>query len=133
MITNDARCTCDFKSTIAMAKAAFDKKKDSFTSKLDLNLRAKLVKCYIWSITLLGAENWTLCKVDKKGLKRSEIWCWRRMEKISWTDLLKNEQHYIQSSGRGISCVVSKNCLLKHVIEGKIGCDISDGKTRKKT
>jgi len=32
-----------------MAKVAFNKKKTLFTSKLDLNLRKKLVKCYIWS------------------------------------------------------------------------------------
>jgi hypothetical protein len=41
------RCTREIKSRIAMAKAAFNKKKNLFTSKLDLNLRKKLVKCYI--------------------------------------------------------------------------------------
>ena len=56
MITNDARCTHEIKSRIAMAKAAFNRKKTSFTSKLDLNLRKKLVKCYIWSITLCDVE-----------------------------------------------------------------------------
>jgi hypothetical protein len=35
MITNDARCTREIKSRIAMAKAAFNKKKTLFTSKLD--------------------------------------------------------------------------------------------------
>jgi hypothetical protein len=48
MITNNARCTREIKSRIAMEKAAFNKKKTLFTSKLDLNLRKKLVKCYIW-------------------------------------------------------------------------------------
>ena len=43
-----------------MAKAAFNKKKNLFTSKLDLNLRKKLVKCYVWSMALCGAETWTL-------------------------------------------------------------------------
>jgi hypothetical protein len=79
MITNDARCTHEIKSRIAMAKAAFNKKKTLFTSKLDLNLRKKLVKCYIWSITLYGAETWTLRKVDQKYPESFEIWCWRRM------------------------------------------------------
>ena len=45
ILTNDVRCTCEIKSRIAMAKAAFNKKKTLFTSKLDLNLRKKLVKC----------------------------------------------------------------------------------------
>jgi hypothetical protein len=54
MITNDTRCTREIKSRIAMAKAAFNKK-TLFTSKLNLNIRKKLVKCYIWSIALCGA------------------------------------------------------------------------------
>jgi hypothetical protein len=45
MITNDARRTREIKSRLAVAKAAFNKKKTHFTSKLDLNLRKKLVKC----------------------------------------------------------------------------------------
>jgi hypothetical protein len=38
-----------------MPKAALNRKKTLFTNKLDLNLRNKLVKCYIWSIALYGA------------------------------------------------------------------------------
>ena len=41
-----------------MAQAAFNRKKTFFTSKLDLSLRKKLVKCYIWSIALCGAGTW---------------------------------------------------------------------------
>ena len=47
MLTNDGRCACEIKSRIAMAKAAFSKKETLFASKLDLNLRNKLIKCYI--------------------------------------------------------------------------------------
>ena len=74
-----------------MAKASFNKK-NLLTSKLDLNLRKKLVKCYIWSIVLCGAENWTLWKVDQKYLESFEMWCWRRMENISWNDHVWNER-----------------------------------------
>jgi hypothetical protein len=45
MITNDARCTREIKARIAMAKAAFNKKRTLFTGKLDSELRKKLVKC----------------------------------------------------------------------------------------
>ena len=45
MLINDGRCTCEIKSRIAMAKAAFNKKKTLFTSTLNLNLRKKLIKC----------------------------------------------------------------------------------------
>jgi hypothetical protein len=65
-----------------MVKAASNKK-NLFTSKLDLHLRKKLVKCYIWNIALYGAETWTLRKVDQKCLESLETWCCKRMEKTS--------------------------------------------------
>jgi len=79
ILTNDRRCTCEIKSRIAMAKSAFNKKKVIFTSTLDLELRKKLVKCYIWSIALYAAETWTLRAVDQKHLESFEMWCWRRV------------------------------------------------------
>jgi hypothetical protein len=55
ILTNDKRCTCEIKCRIAMAKAAFNKKRALSTSTLDLELTKKLVKSYIWSIALYGA------------------------------------------------------------------------------
>jgi hypothetical protein len=55
MITNDARCTREIKYRIDMAKAAFNRKNSLFNSKLELNLRKKLAKCYICSIALYSA------------------------------------------------------------------------------
>ena len=74
-----------------MAKAAFRKKKALFTRKLDLNLRKKLVQCYMWSKALYGDETWTFQQVDQKYLGSFEMWYWRRMEKISWTDHVRSE------------------------------------------
>ena len=74
-----------------MATAAFNEVKALFTSKLELNLGKKLVKCYIWSIALYDFETWTTRKVDQKYLESFEMWCWRRMENIGRTDSVKNE------------------------------------------
>jgi hypothetical protein len=52
MITDDAICTHEIKCRIAIAKAAFNKKA-LFTSKLNLNLREKLVKCYSWNTVFM--------------------------------------------------------------------------------
>jgi hypothetical protein len=73
-----------------MAKAAFNKMA-LFTSTLHLKLRKKLVKWYIWSIALYGAETWMLRSVNQKYLESFEMWCWRRRE-ISWTDHVRNEE-----------------------------------------
>jgi hypothetical protein len=73
MVTNDARCTCEIKSRVVMARAAFNKKKTVFTSKLGLNLKNKLVNCYVWSVALCGAETWTLWKVGHKYLENFKM------------------------------------------------------------
>jgi hypothetical protein len=49
MLTNYRVCICEIKSSICMAKGAFNKKA-LFTCNWDLNFRKKLVKCYNWSI-----------------------------------------------------------------------------------
>jgi hypothetical protein len=67
-----------------VAKAAFNKKKSLFTSKLDLNLRNKHLEH-----SFVCGETWTLLKNDQKYLESFEMWCWRRMEIISWTNFEK--------------------------------------------
>jgi hypothetical protein len=73
MLTNDGRCTCEIKYRTATAKAAFNKKRALFTSKMDLQLRKKLVKCYIWNISLYATETWTLRAVDQKHLESFQM------------------------------------------------------------
>jgi hypothetical protein len=59
---------------------------------LDLNWSEKLAKFYIWSVTLYSADTWKLRKVDRKYLESFEVWCWRKTEKIIWTDRVRNEE-----------------------------------------
>jgi len=71
VLTNDARCAREIKSTTGKTKAIFNKQIIFFptTSKFDCNLRKKLVQCYIWSTALCGVRTWTLRKVDPKRLE----------------------------------------------------------------
>jgi len=61
------------------------------------------------------------------------MWCWRRMEKISCTDHVRNEEvllrvneqrnilHEIRKrTANWIGHILRRNCLLKQVTEGKI-------------
>jgi hypothetical protein len=80
----------EIKPWIAIEKAALNNVKTLLTSKLNLNLRNKLLKGYIWSIDLCGADIRTLGRVDQKYVESFGMWCWRRMGKISWTDRVKN-------------------------------------------
>jgi hypothetical protein len=124
---------CEIKSRIVMAKGAFNNKRALFAGEMDWELRKKLVKCYIWSVALYGTEIGTVWGVDQKQLERFEMWCWGRVEKISWTDRVRNEEvllrvkeqrnilHEISKrKANWIGHILRRNCLLRHVIEGKI-------------
>jgi hypothetical protein len=60
------------------------------------------------------------------------MWCWRRMEKISWTDHVRNEDvllrvkeqrnilHELRKrKANWIGHILRRNCFLQRVIEGK--------------
>ena len=112
LLTNDGRCTREIKSRIAMAKAAFIKKKTLFTSKLHLNLRKKLIKCYIWSMALYGSETWKLREANQKYLE---------VMKLLRVNEQRNILHEIRKrKANWIGHILRRNCLLKQVIEGKI-------------
>jgi len=46
----------------------------------------------IWSITLYGAETWTMRKEDVKRIEAFEMWIWKRMERICWREHKTNEE-----------------------------------------
>ena len=61
------------------------------------------------------------------------MWCWRRMEKISWTDHVRNEEVLLRvdilyeirkRKANWIGHILRRNWLLKQVIEGKIKGDM---------
>ena len=130
-----------------MAKAVFNKKRALIASTLVLKLRKKLGKCYIRSIALYGAEAWTLRAVDQKHLESFHMWRRRRMEKISWTDHVRNEEillrvkeqrnilHEIRKrKANWIGHILRRNCLLQRVIKGKIkwGIEVTGRRGRRR-
>jgi hypothetical protein len=91
-------------------------------------------------MALYGAATWTL-RADQKLLESFEMWCRRRMEKISWTDHVRNEEvllrineqrnilHEIRKrKANWIGHILCRNCLLQRVIEGKIKGGIVTGR-----
>ena len=81
---------------------------------------------------MYGAETQTLGKADQKYLRSFEIGCWRRIEKISWTDRVRNEVlHSIQEEknilrtrnrkkANCIGRILRRNCLQRHATERKV-------------
>ena len=65
-----------------MEKEAFNRNRSILCEPLEKELRKRLVKCFVWSVVLYGAETWTLRRNEQKQLEAFEMWVWRRMERV---------------------------------------------------
>ena len=83
-----------------MAKEAFNRKRSIFCGPLEKELRKRLVKRFVWSVMLYGAETWTLRRNEQKRLEAFEMWAWRRMERVKWTYKIKQNCSCARKSGR---------------------------------
>jgi hypothetical protein len=91
-ITEDGRTETEVKERIGMAKEAFNKRKELLKRKMNRELKKRNVKTVIWSVALYAAETWTLRKEEMRRINALEMWLWRRMEKISWTEKRTDEE-----------------------------------------
>jgi hypothetical protein len=55
------------------------------------------------ALVLLFIKPSFLHYIPKYLLPNMHYWCWRRMDKISWTDYVRNEEVLLRVKGRGIS------------------------------
>jgi len=93
LLTEDGRSEREIKVRISMAKEAFEKHKKLLTENtINKNLRKRLIKTLVWSVLLYGSETWTMRKGDTDKLESCEMWMWRRMEKVTWRERVRNEE-----------------------------------------
>ncbi|CAI6343800.1 unnamed protein product [Macrosiphum euphorbiae] len=143
-ITEDGRSKTNIICRIAQAKRAFqDKSHILTTNSVSLEIRKKFLKSYIWSVALFGSETWTINSTEKNRLEAFEMWCYRKMLKIPWTEKVTNkevldkikEQRQIWKSiqsrrGKMIGHILRHESLLKKIIEGDVEGHIARGRPR---
>lgn len=92
-VTAEWMQSTEIRARIEQARAAFNNMKRLFTSKdLSLPLKIRLVKCYVFPVLLYGAEAWTLTEALMKKLEAFEMWVYRRILRISWTEHTTNQE-----------------------------------------
>ena len=86
----------EIKSRIESGRFTFNKIRSLFCDdNLNLKLRQRMVKCYVWPIFLYGVEAWTLKVTTLNRLEAFEMWIFRRMlriprvERVTSRDVLK--------------------------------------------
>ena len=60
---------------------------DSILKRIDITLptKAHLVKAMVFPVVMYGCESWTIKKAESLRIDAFELWCWRRLLRVSWT------------------------------------------------
>ena len=118
VITDDGYTLEDVKTRIATAKKKFIEKRDILSSEIDINIRKRITKA-VWSTATYGAETWTMSKEIERRLQSFEMWCWRRLLKVKWTEK-KTKERVLDEIGEERKLLSSikkrKHCWIGHVL-----------------
>ena len=66
---------------------------DSILKSRDITLptKAHLVKAMVFPVVMYGCESWTVKKAEHRRTDRFELWCWRRLLRVPWTERRFNQ------------------------------------------
>ena len=66
---------------------------DSLLKNRDITLPTKvhLVKVMVFPVVMYGCESWTIKKTERRRIDAFELWCWRRLLRVSWTARQSNQ------------------------------------------
>ena len=85
LITTSSGCSTELRRRMAMAKSAMVGLNKIWTDRgITKATKKRLVSALIFPIATYGCESWTLTKADQSRITSFEMWCWRRMLRISW-------------------------------------------------
>ena len=88
IVTNDSNSSTEINVRLAIARQVMRQLTEIWKSAE--KLKKQLVKSLVWSIALYGSESWAVKKCDEKRIPAFELWCWRRVLRISWTEYKTN-------------------------------------------
>lgn len=143
LISEDGTCEAELKSRIAMAKDAFNKRRELLTKRMSINLKKRIIKIIVWSVALYGSETWTLRKKERDKLEAFEMWTWRNMMKISWQEHKTND-YVLQTVGerrkilemimerkkKWLGHILRGESLVRDVLEGRLEGSRGRGRPR---
>ena len=66
---------------------------DSVCKSRDITLptEVRLVKAMVFPVVMYGCESWTVKKAERQRIDSFELWCWRRLLRVSWTPRRSNQ------------------------------------------
>ena len=87
MITEDGLCEKEVRRKIAMRKATMGGLTSIWKDRgVTLEKKVKLVNVLVFAIVLYEAETWIMRKHERRKIDDFELWCWRRVLRVSWME-----------------------------------------------
>ena len=91
-ITADGDCSHEIKRHLLLGRKAMTNP-DSIIKGRDITLPTKfhIVKTMFFPVVMYGCESWTIKKAEHQRIDAFELWCWRRLLRVSWTARRSNQ------------------------------------------
>ena len=77
---------------------------DSILKSRDITLptEVRLIKAMVFPVVMYGCESWTRKKAECRRIDAFELWCWRRLLRVSWT-VRRSKQSILKEMSPGCS------------------------------
>ena len=97
-ITADGDCSHEVKRYLLLGRKAV-KNLGRILKSRDITLPTKvcLAKAMVFPAVMYGCESWAIKKAEHRRIDAFELWCWRRLLKVSWTARGSNQSILKQS------------------------------------
>ena len=91
-ITANGDCSLEIKRRLLLGGNVMTNL-DSIIKSRDITLPTKvcLVKAMAFPVVMYGCESWTIKKAECRRIDAFELWCWRRLLRITWTARISNQ------------------------------------------
>ena len=91
-ISADGDCSHEIKRCLFLGRKAMNNL-DSMLKSRDITLPTKchLVKAMVFPVVMYGCESWTIKKAEHRRIDALELWCWRRLLRVSWPARRSNQ------------------------------------------
>ena len=85
-ITANDDCSHEIKRRLLLGRKVMTNL-DSILKSRDITLPTKvsLVKAMVFPVVMYECESWTVKKAEHRKIDAFELWCWRRLLRVSWT------------------------------------------------
>ena len=91
-ITADGDCSHEIKRHLFLGRKVMTNLDSIFKSR-DITLPTKvcLVKVMVFPVVMHACESWIIKKAERQKIDAFELWCWRRLLRVSWTARRSNQ------------------------------------------